>query len=178
MLLLTLSIEHEVLERDAQELHADKRLPQAEWFKLDQDDREELFGFLGNRSVPLTKLQTQGMVGEDMKDKVQDGVESKALKMAEERARIAEERVKSLEAKVQGSVGPKTLKMAEERARAAEERVESLKSTRKNRKTRLKEEVAREMRAYDTGDLQGLLTYLYFLELDLAAEEHSGFRKH
>ncbi|MXY62610.1 MAG: hypothetical protein F4Y87_04085, partial [Synechococcus sp. SB0665_bin_28] len=62
------------------------------------------------------------MVGEDMKDKVQDGVESKALKMAEERARIAEER-----------------------ARAAEERVESLKGTRKNRKTRLKEEVAREM---------------------------------
>ena len=29
-----------------------------------------------------------------------------------------------------------------------------------------------------TGDLQGLLTYLYFLELDLAAEEHYGFRKH
>lgn len=44
-----MSPEHEVLERDAQELHADKRLPQAEWFKLDQDDREELFGFLGNR---------------------------------------------------------------------------------------------------------------------------------
>ena len=93
-----MSTEHEVLERDAHELYADKRLPQSEWFKLDKDDREELFGFLSDRSVPLTKGQTQGMVGEDMKDKVQDSVESKALKMAEERARSAEEKVKSLEA--------------------------------------------------------------------------------
>ena len=93
-----MSTEHEVLERDAHELYADKRLPQSEWFKLDKDDREELFGFLSDRSVPLTKGQTQGMVGEDMKDKVQDSVESKALKMAEERAKSAEEQVKSLEA--------------------------------------------------------------------------------
>jgi len=101
-------------------LHADRRLPQSEWFNLDQDGREEILGFLGNRSVPLAKQQTQEMVGEDMKDKVQACVESKALKMAEEeRARASEKRVKSLEATVKGKT--EALKAAEERARVLEQ---------------------------------------------------------
>jgi len=149
-----MSLEHEVLERDAHELHADKRLPQSEWFNLNKDDREELFGFLRDRSVSLTKQQNQEMVSEDMKDKVQDSVESK--KMPEERNRIVEERVKSLEATVKqqarklavvqeqresfrGAVEEKT-----EALKAAEERIRRLAATSINAASEQRADVAEE----------------------------------
>jgi len=131
-----MSLEHEVLERDAHELHADKRLPQSEWFKLDQDDREELLEFLGNRSVPLTKLQTQAMVGEDMKDKVEEWAESKALKIAEERARAAEEQVESLEATIKDQEG--TLAAIRENLAGAQERCEFFRVAAKQKNEALK----------------------------------------
>ena len=69
---VSMSPDHEELERKAHASWAEKRVPQSEWFLMEDVDRDQLFAWLDDQGILLSKVQVQKLVGEDFQDRVSD----------------------------------------------------------------------------------------------------------
>ncbi len=67
-----MSPDYEELERKAHASWAEKRVPQSEWFLMEDVDRDQLFAWLDDQGILLLKVQVQKLVGEDFQDRVSD----------------------------------------------------------------------------------------------------------
>ena len=69
---VSMSPDYEELERKAHASWAEKRVPQSEWFLMEDVDRDQLFAWLEDQGILLSKVQVQKLVGEDFQDRVSD----------------------------------------------------------------------------------------------------------
>lgn len=67
-----MSPDYEELEKKAHASWAEKRVPQSEWFLMEDVDRDQLFAWLDDQGILLSKVQVQKLVGEDFQDRVSD----------------------------------------------------------------------------------------------------------